>query len=47
MAKFAKELKDILNLQRAPVGVKFLKAEEEVDFTGYDGATKSRYCWPL
>jgi len=47
MANFAKELKDILNLQRAPVGVKFLKAGEEVDFTGYDGATKSRYCQAL
>ncbi|ADE36797.1 DUF169 domain-containing protein [Methanohalophilus mahii] len=48
MANFAKELKDILNLQRAPVGVKFLKAGEEVDFTGtYDAATKSRYCQAL
>ncbi|MDW7731793.1 MAG: DUF169 domain-containing protein [Methanolobus sp.] len=48
MNEFAKELTDILNLQRAPVGVRFLKAGEGVTFTGaYDAMTKSRYCQGL
>ncbi|OPY25571.1 MAG: hypothetical protein A4E23_00042 [Methanomethylovorans sp. PtaU1.Bin073] len=48
MREFATELKDLLNLQRAPVGVKFLKAGEEAAFTDtYDAMSKSRYCQAL
>ncbi|AFV22439.1 protein of unknown function DUF169 [Methanolobus psychrophilus R15] len=41
-------LKSVLNLQREPAGIKFLKAGEEATFTeAYDAGTKSRYCQAL
>jgi len=46
--EYVKELKDLLNLQRDPVGVKFLNAGEETAFIKtYDARTKSRYCQAL
>ncbi|AKB68216.1 DUF169 domain-containing protein [Methanosarcina mazei] len=48
LKEFAKNLKDILNLQREPVGVKFLKVEDTAAFMkDYDAETKSRYCQAL
>ena len=42
------KLKKILNLEREPVGVKFLKeSEKELLKDEYDGITKTRYCQAL
>lgn len=42
------QMKDILNLKREPVGVKFVKASENIEFKEmYDRTTKTRYCQAL
>lgn len=43
----ANKLKKILNLDRTPVGVKFLKNEQSLKNNNYDRKTKSRYCQAL
>jgi uncharacterized protein (DUF169 family) len=48
MKETSDTLKSVLNLQREPAGIKFLKAGEEATFTGaYDAGAKSRYCQAL
>ncbi len=48
MKETSDTLKSVLNLQREPAGIKFLKAGEEATFTGtYDAGTKIRYCQAL
>ncbi len=46
--ELSKKLKDILNLDREPVGVKFLSESEMQGLKDkYDGETKTRYCQAL
>lgn len=48
MKEIREKLVDILKLEREPVGVKFIKDHEEMDFLDqYEGKTKSRYCQAL
>jgi uncharacterized protein (DUF169 family) len=47
-AEMAAGLKNILNLEREPVGVKFLKENDRRSLKDtYDGETKTRYCQAL
>ncbi|PRR72558.1 hypothetical protein MHFGQ_24350 [Moorella humiferrea] len=47
-AELASKMKEILNLKREPVGVKFIKdTDKQVLKDQYDGETKTRYCQAL
>lgn len=48
MKELSLKLKEVLKLEREPVGVKFVKEKEEMDYINhYDEKTKSRYCQAL
>lgn len=48
LIEMSAKLKNILNLEREPVGVKFIKDSDKAIFKNdYDGNTKTRYCQAL
>lgn len=48
LLEYATKLKEILGLEREPVGVKFLKEKEKQNLKdNYDDVTKTRYCQAL
>lgn len=48
MMKMSKRIKSILNMEREPVGVKFIKKDDLSKLKGqYDSSTKMRYCQAL